>query len=168
MTDLSNVYEQAPPQRDREALHQTLEALLDGLSRAFGYSRALVALYDNERGVLRGSVAFNLPEEIAEALEVSIEQRDHPLVAALLQASPIRVDDVGGDARLDEHDKALLLEIGISSFVLVPLHSTAQSSSPRSAGPSLAHAPGTRTDPPAGIRQEQTTSLDIPSAGVIL
>lgn len=168
MMDLPHQQEHAPAQRDRESLHQTLAVMLDGLSRAFGYSRALVALYDSGRGLLRGSVAFNVPEEIAEALEVSIEERDHPLVAALLQAIPIRVDDVGTDTRLDEHDRALLLEIGISSFVLVPLHSTAEPSSPRSRASALAHAAGATSDADARFSPGQAFGRDIPVAGVIM
>lgn len=125
--DLLQLYEQAPAQRDLEALRQTLGSMLDGLARAFGYARALVALYDSSRGLLRGSVAFNVPEEIAESLEVSIRDREHPLVAALLQATPVRVDDVLTDNRLDQHHKGLLLEMGITSFVLIPLRNTAES-----------------------------------------
>jgi signal transduction histidine kinase len=168
MTDLSHLYEQAPIQHDQEALHQTLGTMLDGLSRAFGYSRALVVLYDRERGVLRGSIGFNVPEDIAGALEVSIEERDHPLVAALHQARPIRVEDVGADTRLDEHHKALLLELGISSLVLVPLHSVAEASSPRSPSPDVAPSAGPGSAPQARTAQSQAPSREDLAPGVIL
>jgi len=151
--DLLQLYEQAPAQRDPEALRQTLGPMLDGLSRAFGYSRALVALYDSSRGLLRGSVAFNVPEEIAESLEVSIADRQHPMVEALLQATPLRVDDVRTETRLDEHDKGLLLEMGISSFVLVPLRSASDPSN------SLA---------PTATRDGGSPGTDVPAAGVII
>jgi signal transduction histidine kinase len=153
MMDLLQLYEQAPAQRDPEALRQTLGPMLDGLSRAFGYSRALVALYDSSRGLLRGSVAFNVPEEIAESLEVSIADRQHPMVEALLQATPLRVDDVRTETRLDEHDKGLLLEMGISSFVLVPLRSASDPSN------SLA---------PTATRDGGSPGTDVPAAGVII
>ena len=45
--------DQGPDQRDPAALRQTLAPMLDGLSRALGYARALVALYDKPRGCLR-------------------------------------------------------------------------------------------------------------------
>ncbi len=153
MMDPLQHYEQAPAQRDPEALRQTLGPMLDGLSRAFGYSRALVALYDSGRGLLRGSVAFNVPEEIAESLEVSIEDRQHPMVQALLQATPLRVDNVRIEPRLDPHDKGLLLEMGITSFVLVPLRSTSDPT----------HVPLL-----AATTDGAAAGIDVPAAGVII
>lgn len=159
MIDLPRHNEQLSAQPDREALDHTLAMMLDGLSRVFGYSRALVALYDSERRVLRGSVAINVPEDIVQALEVSIEKRDHPLVAVLHQATPSRIDDVAGDVRFDEHDKALLLEMGISSLVLAPLPSTVETSRPRSASMS---------NSPPGPAADRASEADIPAAGVIM
>src|SRR5260370_7704461 len=40
---------------------ETLTPMLEGLSRALGYRRALVALYDPRRGVLRGILCLTLP-----------------------------------------------------------------------------------------------------------
>jgi PAS domain S-box-containing protein len=168
--DLLRLYEQVPPQRDPEALRQTLGPMLDGLSRAFGYSRALVALYDSQLRLLRGSVAFNVPEEIAESLAVSIEERDHPLVAALLQETPLRVDEVRSDRRLAQHDKGLLLEMGITSFIVVPLRTTLDpgdlaSSAPRPTMPD-ARAADDRSPTMAGV--DAAAQVEVPAAGVII
>ena len=43
---------------------ETLTPMLEGLSRALGYRRAVVALYDPARGVLRGTVGLNVPDAL--------------------------------------------------------------------------------------------------------
>jgi PAS domain S-box-containing protein len=168
--DVLRLDEQAPPQRDPEALRQTLGPMLDGLSRAFGYTRALVALYDSQLGLLRGSVAFNVPEEIAGSLEVSLEERDHPLVAALFQAAPVRVDEVRSDSRLAPHDKGLLLEMGISSFIVVPLRSALDPVAPTAFVPRPT-TPGV-TVPGEGLPTtadaDAAAGVEFPAAGVIV
>jgi GAF domain-containing protein len=99
--------------------------LLEGLSRALGYRRAVVVLYDPSRGSLRGTVALNVPDPIAEALDVPITDTTNPLVVALREGVPQRVDDVRNEPRLGEHLLGLLLEMEITSFVVAPLRSTA-------------------------------------------
>src|SRR5688572_13563260 len=99
----------------------TLLPMLEGLSRALGYRRSLVVLYDPNRASLRGAVGLNVPEAIAEALEVPLDDEAHPLVSALVGEKPLRVDAVQEDGRLDEHTVALLIEMGIESFVAAPL-----------------------------------------------
>ncbi len=120
-SDLLHLYEHAPAQREPADLRHSLVPMLDGLSRALGYQRALVALYDQERGTLRGTIGLNVPEAIAESLEVSLAARESPLVATLLDGMPQRVDDIYRDGRLSEPDRALLEELGMVSFVVVPL-----------------------------------------------
>ena len=61
---------------------ETLTPMLEGLSRALGYARAVVALYDPARGALRGAVSLNVPEPIAQSLEVPLTQIDNPLIIA--------------------------------------------------------------------------------------
>src|SRR5262245_40505754 len=129
MTDLLELYDRRPSRpsvgpahSDLLELRQTLVPMLDGLSRSFGYERALVALYDPVRQVLRGSVGLNVPEEIAESLEVPLAGgAEHPFVRALLEGTPQRVDDVATESRLSEHNRALLLEMGMTSVVIAPL-----------------------------------------------
>jgi PAS domain-containing protein len=112
---------------------ETLLPMLEGVSRALGYRRALVALFDPSRAALRGTVGLNVPEPIAEALEVPLAEADNPLVVTLLTATPRRVEDVRAEDRLGEHTMALLLEMDIQSFVVAPLRSTSEPSSPAAA-----------------------------------
>ena len=100
MEELLERYESArarPPVADPR---QTLLPMLDGLSRALGFERALVALYDPQARVLRGRLGLNVPESIAESLEVPVHDLGHPLTIALRDGLPQRVDDAGSDARL--------------------------------------------------------------------
>ncbi len=121
MTDLLQLYEQAPTLPEAGDLRQTLVPMLEGLSRALGYKRALVALYDRTRGTLRGSIGLNVPESIAEALAVPVTDESNPIVAALLTGTPQRVDDVQAEKRMHEHNRALLLELGMSQLIVAPL-----------------------------------------------
>ncbi len=105
---------------------RTLLPMLEGLSRALGYSRALVALYDADRQLLRGTVGLNVRDPLAEALEVPLTAAGSPLVVALLEGRPIRVDDAATDARLRESNAALLVEMGIRAFVVAPLRGTSE------------------------------------------
>jgi signal transduction histidine kinase len=151
MTDLLQLYEQAPTLPEAGDLRQTLVPMLEGLSRALGYRRALVALYDQQRGALRGSIGLNVPESIAEALEVPLAESDDPLVRALVTGAPQRVDDVKADTRMREHNRALLLELDMGSFIVAPLRH------------GLSSAGDERTMPPV-IWQGQ----ELPSMAVVL
>jgi PAS domain S-box-containing protein len=134
MTDLLHLYERTPSPPSRGPAHaeladlrRTLVPMLDGLSRSFGYERALVALFDPVRGMLRGSIGLNVQEEIAESLEVALEGNEqHPLVRALLEGTPQRIDSVATDARMREHNRALLVEMGMTAVVVAPLRSGAE------------------------------------------
>jgi nitrogen-specific signal transduction histidine kinase len=105
---------------------ETLTPMLEGLSRALGYRRAVVTLYDPARGALRGTVGLNVPEAIGESIEVPLNDVENPLVIALREGVPQRVGDVRKETRLREHLQSLLLEMEISSFVVVPLQSTSE------------------------------------------
>src|SRR5947207_7110313 len=121
MEELLERYESTgarPPAGDPR---ETLLPMLDGLSRALGFERALVALYDPHDRVLRGQVGLNVPEAIAESLEVSLQDLRHPLIHALLEGLPQRVDDARQDPRLPDQHRELLLELGFASFVAAPL-----------------------------------------------
>jgi len=97
--------------------------MLEGLSRAFGYGRAIVALYDPAGGVLRGTVGLNVPEALVEAIEIPLGEAESPMVIALREGVPVRVDD---SRKLSEDVLGLLLEMEISSFVVVPLRSRSE------------------------------------------
>jgi len=144
--------------------------MLDGLSRALGYDRAVVAIYDQERGALRGSVGLNVPEAIAESLDVPLTLAGDPLVVALCEGTPQRIDDVATDPRLSENARELLIELGMTSTVVAPLRSGIQglaglsSVSSQSAGVA---APGdaTRSNPPVAATWQ---GQELPAVGVIL
>src|SRR3954465_7379158 len=78
---------------------ETLTPMLEGLSRALGYGRAVVALYDPAGGALRGTIGLNVLETIAQSLEVPITQIDNPLIIALREGAPQRVEDVRTEPR---------------------------------------------------------------------
>src|SRR5881296_3249620 len=62
---------------------ETLMPMLEGLSRALGYRRAIVALYDPARGVLRGTVGLNVPDALVESIEIPLGEAESPMVIAL-------------------------------------------------------------------------------------
>src|SRR5207302_7126759 len=93
---------------------ETLTPMLEGLSRALGYRRAVVALYDPSRGALRGTVGLNVPEAIVESIEIPLGEAQSPLVIALREGVPLRVDDARTQSYLREDVLGLLLEMEIS------------------------------------------------------
>src|SRR5438477_4675338 len=105
---------------------ETLTPMLEGLSRALGYRRAIVALYDPARGVLRGTVGLNVPDALVESIEIPLGEAASPMVIALREGVPVRVDDTRTQSRLGEDALGLLLEMEISSFAVVPLRSSSE------------------------------------------
>jgi len=102
---------------------ETLTPMLEGLSRALGYRRAIVALYDPARGVLRGTVGLNVPDALVESIEIPLGEAESPMVIALREGVPVRVD---AKSKLDEDLLGLLLEMEISSCAVVPLRSSSE------------------------------------------
>jgi nitrogen-specific signal transduction histidine kinase len=105
---------------------ETLTPMLEGLSRALGYRRAVVALYDPARGALRGTVGLNVPDALVESIEIPMVESDSPLVVALREGVASRVEDARTQSHLSEVALSLLLEAEISSFVVVPLRSSSE------------------------------------------
>jgi nitrogen-specific signal transduction histidine kinase len=105
--------------------HETLTPMLEGLSRALGYRRAVVALYDPALGALRGTVGLNVPDPLVESFELALDQSSSPLVVALREGVPQRVDDVR-TASLSEQATDQLLEMEMGSFVVLPLRGTSE------------------------------------------
>jgi signal transduction histidine kinase len=100
--------------------------MLEGLSRALGYRRAVVALYDPGQTALRGTVGLNVPDALVESIEIPLDEAESPLVIALREGVPLRVDDPRTQSHLREETLSLLLEMEISSFAVVPLRSTSE------------------------------------------
>src|SRR5438067_10961583 len=88
----------AAPQSIQSAVVQlvdprgTLTPVLEGLSRALGYRRAVVALYDPARAALRGTVGLNVPDELVESIEVPPSDVDSPLVIVFRRCRPVRAE----------------------------------------------------------------------------
>src|SRR6266550_5605584 len=105
---------------------ETLTPMLEGLSRALGYRRAIVALYDPAGGVLRGTVGLNVPDALVEAIEIPLGEVESPMVIALREGVPVRVDDARTQSRLRGDALGVLLEMEITSFAVVPLRSSSE------------------------------------------
>jgi nitrogen-specific signal transduction histidine kinase len=123
---------------------ETLLPVLEGLTRALGYSRAAVALYDPARSALRGTIGLNVSEALVESIEIPLDEVENPMVIAVREGVPVRVDDVR-QAHLGESALRLLLEMEFSSFAVVPLRSSSE---------------------PFGLARWQ--GRDVPSVGVII
>jgi signal transduction histidine kinase len=102
---------------------ETLTPMLEGLSRALGYRRAIVALYDPARGVLRGTLGLNVPDALVESIEIPLGEAESPMVIALREGVPVRVDDT---SKLGEDVEGFLLEMEISNCAVVPLRSSSE------------------------------------------
>src|SRR5713226_929834 len=105
---------------------ETLTPMLEGLSRALGYRRAVVARYDPSRGVLRGTVGLNVPDALVESIEIPLGEAESPMVIALREGVPVRVDNARTQSRLRDDALGLLLEMEISSFAVGPLRSSSE------------------------------------------
>src|SRR5256714_13731282 len=81
---------------------EALTPMLEGLSRALGYRRAVVALYDPARGALRGTVGLNVPDALVESIEIPMAESESPLVVALREGVPSRVEEAPSQSRLSE------------------------------------------------------------------
>jgi PAS domain S-box-containing protein len=103
-----------------------LVPVLDGLARAFGYERALVALSDDRSQVLRGRFGRGIADQIAEAYRVPLGNLQDPAVVALTTGVPQRVDDVTTDERVTPTSREILTELGLDSFVVAPLRGSGQ------------------------------------------
>lgn len=126
---------QGVPQRPQQSVQsavvqlvdprETLTPMLEGLSRALGYRRGIVALYDPARGALRGTVGLNVPDPLVESFEIGLAQSESPLVIALREGVPMRVDSTP-EAPLGEQAVGQLLEMEMASCVVVPLRGTSE------------------------------------------
>src|SRR4030088_231763 len=105
---------------------ETLTPMLEGLSRALGYRRAVVALYDPSRGALRGTVGLNVPDALVESIEIPLGEAESPMVIALREGAPVRVDDTRTQSHLREDALGPLLEMEMASFAVVPLRSSSE------------------------------------------
>src|SRR5260370_4710310 len=69
---------------------ETLTPMLEGLSRALGYRRAVVAPYDPSPGALRGTIGLNVPGPPVESIEIPPGAPARPMGIALPEAPPLR------------------------------------------------------------------------------
>jgi nitrogen-specific signal transduction histidine kinase len=122
----------AAPQSVQSAVVQLLNPremltpMLEGMSRALGYRRAVVALYDPARGALHGAAGLNVPDALVESIEIPLDEAENPIVVALREGTPLRVEDARKQPHLGEDALRLLLEMEFSSFAVVPLRSSSE------------------------------------------
>src|SRR3982074_1393770 len=108
--------------------------VLDGLARAFGYERSLVALSGERAGVLRGRFGRGIADQIAEAFSVPLANVKDPSIVAFRMGVPQRVDDVSSDDRITPTTREVLSELrvdglgvpGFEAFVVAPLRGSGQ------------------------------------------
>ncbi|HEY8806699.1 MAG TPA: ATP-binding protein [Candidatus Limnocylindria bacterium] len=100
--------------------------VLDGLARAFGYERSLVALADERTRVIRGRFGRGIADQIAEAFSVPLANLQDPSIVAFHSGVPQRVDDVASDERVTPTTREILTELGFESFVVAPLRGADQ------------------------------------------
>jgi PAS domain S-box-containing protein len=103
-----------------------LVPVLDGLARAFGYERSLVALADERTAVLRGRFGRGIADQIAEAFSVPLANAKDPSIVAFRTGVPQRVDDVSSDDRVTPTTREVLRELGFEAFVVAPLRGSGQ------------------------------------------
>src|SRR5579859_380532 len=100
--------------------------VLDGLARAFGYVRSLVALVDERDRVIRGRFGRGIADQIAEAFVVPLANLQDPSVAAFHTGVLQRVDDVTSDERITPSSREVLAELGFDAFIVAPLRGAGQ------------------------------------------
>lgn len=122
MSDLLELIHQAPDRREK-AVTGALAPLVDEMARALGSDRALVALVDADRRILRGAFGLNVPASLAGALEVPLTERGDPLVRALRTSLPQHIASAAADTRLAPHTREALVDLGFEQFVVAPIHS---------------------------------------------
>lgn len=127
MSELLELIQQEPARRGGAAVPASLEPVLEDMARSFGSERALVALADRDRGVLRGTFGRNVPAGLVEALVVPLSERTDPLVTALRTGLPQHITSAAGDTRLGRHTREVLVELGFEQFVVTPAYSEVES-----------------------------------------
>jgi PAS domain S-box-containing protein len=124
VSDVLERYERPASRRDPR---ETLEPLLDDLLRSLDFDKALVLLYDEQRGSLRGSFGLGIKDAAAQTVECSLSEGTDPIVAALRGGVPTLVADVARDQRLSGAARDALVAMAFGPFVAAPLRSAAAS-----------------------------------------
>ena len=122
MSSLLELLEQSPARRGSAAVPATLVPVLEDMARSFDSDRALVALVEPERRLLRGAFGLNLPVTLVQTLEVPLAERGDPLVTALRTGLPQHIVSAAVDSRLGTHTREILIELGFEQFVVTPIH----------------------------------------------
>lgn len=104
-------------------VHEAAQPVLEALTQALGYDRALVALVDPESRAVQWAAGVNMPEELLDTSRPRFDGPAGPLVQTLASGKPIRVDDPGTDPDIPDSLRAYYASFGQPSFVAVPLSS---------------------------------------------
>ena len=122
MSSLLELLDQPRARRGSTAVPATLVPVLEDMARSFGSDRALVALVEPERRLLRGAFGLNLPATLVQTLEVPLAERGDPLVTALRTGLPQHIVSAAADSRIGTHTREVLIELGFEQFVVTPIH----------------------------------------------
>ena len=127
MSGILELIEQSPVRRGSAVVPASLGPVLEDMARSFGSDRALVALVDSERKLLRGAFGLNLPASLVQTLEVPLAERGDPLITALRTGLPQHIVSAAADQRLGAQTGDVLIELGFEQFVVTPIHSDGDS-----------------------------------------
>jgi PAS domain S-box-containing protein len=120
MPDLLELYQTGGTAQRLMELDELARPTLETLVQTLGYRRAFVALADAERGRVLGGVGVNVPEQLPEQIPGAADQRG-PLIEALQDSWPLKIDNPLQDPRVPEATRSLYLELGPVGFAVIPL-----------------------------------------------
>ncbi|MCS6325998.1 MAG: GAF domain-containing protein [Nitrospira sp.] len=108
-------------------LDRLLSTVLQLLSENLGFARMVLFLWDSERGVATVGQMLGMPpeaEEVARQLEIPVREDAGFAAELLIRGKPLFVPDIEPVAdRISPAVLPWLRQVGISSFVAVPLRS---------------------------------------------
>ena len=127
ISQLSAVHQTSAAITSTLDLNQLLDTVLHLLIANLGFSRMLLMLRRDERDVAYVAQVAGVSPEISETarlLEIPIEEGDTLIAELLLHAKPVLVNDMtSAGHRMHPTTLALACQVGVTSFVAVPLQS---------------------------------------------
>ncbi len=119
--NLLQLYERGEQSRRLAELYDLVQPLLEEIAETLGYNRAFVVPIDAEHSAIEGGIGVNLPDALLDHLAQQPPDAPGPLIKALHDGRPMRVDAVLRDDRVPENLRGPIADAGLSSFAAVPL-----------------------------------------------